>query len=149
MKLMLDGKYFTSLKFSLIFVCVDYGAVWIGLKVVSAFLFFLFFFFHFTRFAERRENESHGTIYTFKNYFTTVFSVLATIKSIQTDPISIVYFFFFKNFNYCTVNEFIRELCNLLSSSFNIIFDEFFFFPFYFLFFCIIIRNEFFFFPFF
>ena len=30
---------------------------------------------------------------------------------------------------------------NLLSSSFNIIFDEFFFFPFYFLFFCIIIRN--------
>ena len=32
------------------------------------------------------KNEFHGTIYTFKNYFTTVFSVSAKISSIQTDP---------------------------------------------------------------
>ena len=39
------------------------------------------------------KNESHSTIYTFKNYFATVFSVFsfqfsvsATINSIQTDP---------------------------------------------------------------
>ena len=39
-------------------------------------------------------NGSHGTIHTFKNYFTTVlsvfsfqFSVSATISSIQTDPL--------------------------------------------------------------
>ena len=31
------------------------------------------------------KNGSHGTIYTFKNYFATVFSVSATISSIQTD----------------------------------------------------------------
>ena len=31
-------------------------------------------------------NGSHSTIYTFKNYFATVFSVSATISSIQTDP---------------------------------------------------------------
>ena len=36
------------------------------------------------------KNESHDTIYTFKNYFATVFSVFsfqfsATISSIQTD----------------------------------------------------------------
>ena len=39
------------------------------------------------------KNGSHNTIYTFKNYFTTVFSVFSfqfsvTISSIQTDPIS-------------------------------------------------------------
>ena len=37
------------------------------------------------------KNGSHDTIYTFKNYFATVFSVFsfqfsATISSIQTDP---------------------------------------------------------------
>ena len=32
------------------------------------------------------KNGFHGTIYTFKNYFATVFSVSATISSIQTDP---------------------------------------------------------------
>ena len=37
MKLMLDGKYFTSLKFSLIFVCVDY---------IFCLVFFFFFFFN-------------------------------------------------------------------------------------------------------
>ena len=30
------------------------------------------------------KNGSHNTIYTFKNYFTTVFSVSAKISSIQT-----------------------------------------------------------------
>ena len=35
------------------------------------------------------KNGSHGTIYTFKNYFTTVFSVFSfsKISSIQTDPL--------------------------------------------------------------
>ena len=32
------------------------------------------------------KNGFHGTIYTFKNYFATVFSVSAKISSIQTDP---------------------------------------------------------------
>ena len=32
------------------------------------------------------KNGSHNTIYTFKNYFTIVFSVSAKINSIQTDP---------------------------------------------------------------
>ena len=32
------------------------------------------------------KNGSHSTIYTFKNYFTTVFSVSEKISSIQTDP---------------------------------------------------------------
>ena len=31
------------------------------------------------------KNGSHGTIYTFKNYFVTVFSVSAKISCIQTD----------------------------------------------------------------
>ena len=43
------------------------------------------------------KNESHDTIYTFKNYFITVFSVFSfqfsistTINSIQTDPKSVL-----------------------------------------------------------
>ena len=32
------------------------------------------------------KNEPHNTIYTFKNYFTTVFSVSAKISCMQTDP---------------------------------------------------------------
>ena len=32
------------------------------------------------------KNGSHGTIYTFKNYFATVFSVFSKINCIQTDP---------------------------------------------------------------
>ena len=32
------------------------------------------------------KNGSHNTIYTFKNYFATVFSVSAKISSIQTHP---------------------------------------------------------------
>ena len=32
------------------------------------------------------KNESHGTIYIFKNYFATVFSVFSKISYIQTDP---------------------------------------------------------------
>ena len=35
------------------------------------------------------KNGSHDTIYTFKNYSATVFSVSATISSIQTDPLSL------------------------------------------------------------
>ena len=35
------------------------------------------------------KNESHSTIYTFKNYFTTVFSVSIKINSIQTHHLSI------------------------------------------------------------
>ena len=74
------------------------------------FLSFVFsFFFAFTRLREQNllfmrqillfthcsskvhtlkniKDGSHGTIYTFKNYFATVFSVSATINSIQTDP---------------------------------------------------------------
>ena len=34
------------------------------------------------------KNGSHNTIYTFKNYFATVFTVLAKISSIQTHPMS-------------------------------------------------------------
>ena len=33
------------------------------------------------------KNGSHDTIHTFKNYFAIVFSVSATISSIQTDPL--------------------------------------------------------------
>ena len=36
------------------------------------------------------KNGSHNTIYTFKNYFATLFSVSAKISSIQTHPLSIV-----------------------------------------------------------
>ena len=32
------------------------------------------------------KNESHGIIHTFKNYFTTVFSVSAKISCIQMNP---------------------------------------------------------------
>ena len=32
------------------------------------------------------KNGSHNTIYTFKNYFATVFSVSTKISSIQTHP---------------------------------------------------------------
>ena len=32
------------------------------------------------------KNGSHNTIYTFKNYFVTVFSVSTKISSIQTHP---------------------------------------------------------------
>ena len=39
-----------------------------------------------TLFKKKIKNESHSTIHTFKNYFATVFSVLTTISSIQTDP---------------------------------------------------------------
>ena len=39
------------------------------------------------------KNRSHDTIYTFKNYFATVFSVSATISSIQTDPSCPLYIF--------------------------------------------------------
>ena len=35
------------------------------------------------------KNEPHDTIHTFKNYFTTVFSVSAKISSIQTNPMSL------------------------------------------------------------
>ena len=85
----------------------------------SRFLFFFFFFFFWPAFVDfgrqislvwtvnvlftycavivyilkNIKNRSHGTIYTFKNYFATVFSVFsfqfsvsATISSIQTDP---------------------------------------------------------------
>ena len=45
-----------------------------------------------TLFLKNIKNGSHDTIYTFKNYFATVFSVFsfkfsATISSIQTDPL--------------------------------------------------------------
>ena len=72
---------------------------------ISAFSFFFFsFFFSFTRFRETKftvhncsstvhgtiatlfrkknvKNGSHGTIHTFKNYFTTVFSVFSSSKN--------------------------------------------------------------------
>ena len=32
------------------------------------------------------KNESHGTIHTFKNYFTTMFLIFNKINDIQTDP---------------------------------------------------------------
>ena len=51
------------------------------------------------------KNESHGTIHTFKNYFTTVFLVFSKISCIQTDLLSLyfppsscflfLFFFFF------------------------------------------------------
>ena len=86
--------------------CVNYLLVWIAL---NAFFFFFFFqlqlltwsfvnsvFMHglwvpqtlfFINFFIK--NGSHGTIYTFKNYFATVFSVFSfsKISSIQTDQI--------------------------------------------------------------
>ena len=97
-------------------------AVWIPLNPASAFYkfhVFVFFFLFFSAFVDfgwqnlllwtvyalfthcaytvhvlkNIKNGSHGTIYTFKNYFTTVFfvfsfqfSISATISSIQTDP---------------------------------------------------------------
>ena len=95
--------------------CHNNVTVWFAMKPASAFLlyvflfFFLFFFFKpvivdfvnceqcihalftvpqitlFSNFFFK--NGSHNTIYTFKNYFATVFSVLAKISSIQTHPI--------------------------------------------------------------
>ena len=92
---------------------VDYVSVWIQLIVASAFLscrfLFLFFFgsahtcwlFYseqciralfrdpqillFSKFFIK--NRSHSIIYTFKNYFATMFSVSTKISSIQTDLI--------------------------------------------------------------
>ena len=37
------------------------------------------------------KNGSHGTIHTFKNYFTTVFSILSNINCIYMDPKSLVW----------------------------------------------------------
>ena len=37
------------------------------------------------------KNTSHSTIYTFKNYFATVFSVSVKISSIQIDPLSLLF----------------------------------------------------------
>ena len=39
-----------------------------------------------TLFRKNIKNWSHGTIYQFKNYFATVFSVFSKINCIQTDP---------------------------------------------------------------
>ena len=40
------------------------------------------------------KNESHGTIHTFKNYFTIVFSVSAKISCIQMNPLLLYPFAF-------------------------------------------------------
>ena len=84
-------------------------SVWIGiiLRLVSSVLRFFFFFFFFfwmhafqlfetkcivygthNHFIQKKKNKngSHNTIYTFKNYFATVFSVFSKISCIQTDP---------------------------------------------------------------
>ena len=94
----------------------NYVPVWIQIIVASAFLLcgFLFFLFLFPAricwlfyseqcicvlFTDPQiplfsnlfiKNGSHDTIYTFKNYFATVFSISEKISSIQTDPIYIV-----------------------------------------------------------
>ena len=92
---------------------VDKGTIWIAMKVASAFLLCVFLFFFFFLFSPQQlilstinsayvhyswvpqitlfsnffiKNRSHNTIYTFKNYFATVFSVLVKISSIQTYP---------------------------------------------------------------
>ena len=84
--------------------------VWFVMKPASAFLLyiFLFFFFLFLQpaivdfvnceqcihalFTVPRnffiKNGSHSTIYAFKNYFATVFSVSTKISSIQIHPVS-------------------------------------------------------------
>jgi len=45
-----------------------------------------------TLFKKNIKNGSHSTIYTFKNYFATVFSVFSKISCIQTDAINENYF---------------------------------------------------------
>ena len=93
-------------------VLCDLVTVWFAMKLTSTFLLhvFLFFLFFFqptivdlvkceqcicvlftvpqiTLFSSFFiKNGSHNTIYTFKNYFATVFSVSAKISSIQTHP---------------------------------------------------------------
>ena len=43
---------------------------------------------HFIQEKKKKKKRSHGTIHTFKNYFTNVFSVLVKISCIQIDLIS-------------------------------------------------------------
>ena len=84
--------------------------VWLARFATSTFFFFFFFLarehevtvyilfstvhalFSTVHVLKNIKNGSHDTIYTFKNYFATVFSVFsfqfsATISSIQTDPL--------------------------------------------------------------
>ena len=92
----------------------NFVSVWIGIICVRRFvfcIFHLFFSFFFHAFQEINfivyalfmgskplyseiyiyiyiKNRFHSTIYIFKNYFATIFSVFNKIKYIQTDPIS-------------------------------------------------------------
>ena len=91
--------------------------IWIGLKAVSVFVlsrFFLAATFDFSSVNSAPvhcsqvpqitlfsnffiKNGSHNTIYTFKNYFATVFSVSAKISCIQTDPVCLDTVYFAEN----------------------------------------------------
>ena len=78
------------------------------------------------------KNGTHDTIYTFKNYFGTVFSVFsfkfsATISSIQTDPVYIrlcfdILFFIFLLYLYIKMWIWITHLC--VSQSKWLIYDS-------------------------
>ena len=90
--------------------------LWFAMKPTSAFLLYVFLFFFlfqptivdFVNYEQYIyvlftipqiilfsnifiKNGSHNTIYTFENYFATVFSVSAKINSIQTHPSSQIF----------------------------------------------------------
>ena len=90
--------------------------LWFAMKPTSAFLLYVFLFFFFFQptivdFVNYEQyicvlftvpqitlfsnifikNGSHNTIYTFENYFATVFSVSTKISSIQTHPSSKIF----------------------------------------------------------
>ena len=90
--------------------------LWFAMKPTSACLLYVFLFFFFFQptivdFVNYKQyiyvlftipqiilfsnifikNGSHNTIYTFENYFATVFSVSTKISSIQTHPLSKIF----------------------------------------------------------
>ena len=87
-------------------ICLDSVHLRISRLCVSFFFFFLFFFMHTFHYFKRYrvlfmhcsqdpqllysekniKNRFHDTIHTFKNYFTTVFSIFSKISCIQIDP---------------------------------------------------------------
>ena len=108
---MVKIRVYGSREHSLAKLCdrLDYNYSCVYVSKTAFFFFFFFFFFstaivdfinceqcicalftvpqitHFSNLFIK--NGSHSTIYTFKNYFVTVFSVSAKISSIQTHPL--------------------------------------------------------------
>ena len=62
------------------------------------------------------KNGSHSTIYTFKNYFATVFLVSVKISSIQTNPNFYLYLQYFQQ-NFFNFNKISRSQTDLKKQS--------------------------------